>query len=86
MQIGHLQLNLVILLDCLLKLLTNKTKELGQVKSNMEGPKQGAATFGQLSASLNNFFPNSGRNVILTDIGHLYEYYLKKGEKYLYPF
>ena len=52
----------------------------------MEGPQQGAAIFGQLSTSLNNFLPNSGRNVILTDIGHLYEYYLKKGKKYIYPF
>ena len=52
----------------------------------MEGPKQGAAIFGQLSASLNNFLPNSGRNVILTDIDIPFEYYLKKGKKYLYPF
>ena len=57
-----------------------------KLKCNMERPKQGAAIFGQLSTSLNNLLPNSGRNVILTDIGHLYEYYLKKGEKYLYPF
>ena len=34
----------------------------------MEGPKQGAAIFGQLSTSLNNFLPNSGRNVIFTVI------------------
>ena len=37
----------------------------------------------QICAALNNILRNSGRNVILTGIGCLYEYYLKKGKKYL---
>ena len=40
------------------------------IKFTKEDPKEIAVIFGEVSTSLNNFPPNSGRNMILIDIGN----------------